>query len=206
MVLGLVSYASAATISFTMDQVTLKTNGKADDYGNPEIEGFTYDIIDAVTSKEAGQTVPSYNNSNADLRVYADGTMTLSTTDGTNFENIVFTIPSSGNGQKRLAAITASEGAVTLDNSAWTVTWTGSASEVTFTVGTKSDWGTESGKAGRFVVSAMEVTTGGAGIERSETPVISPESTTFGDDGMLVTISAAAGASIYYTLDGTTPT
>ena len=206
MVLGLVSYASAATISFTMDQVTLKTTGVTDNYGNPEIEGFTYDIIDAVASIGAGQTVPSYNNSNADLRVYADGTMTLSTTDGTNFENIVFTIPSSGNGQKRLAPITASEGAVTLDNSAWTVTWTGSASEVTFTVGAKSDWGTESGKAGRFVVSAMEVTTGGAGIERSETPVISPESTTFGDDGMLVTISAAAGASIYYTLDGTTPT
>ena len=206
MVLGLVSYASAATISFTMDQVTLKTTGVTDNYGNPEIDGFTYDIIDAVTSIESGSSVPSYNNSNADLRVYANGTMTLSTTDGTNFENIVFTIPSSGNGQKRLAPITASEGAVTLDNSAWTVTWTGSASEVTFTVGAKSDWGTESGKAGRFVVSAMEVTTGGAGIERSETPVISPESTTFGDDGMLVTISAAAGASIYYTLDGTTPT
>ena len=206
MVLGLVSYASAATISFTMDQVTLKTTGVTDNYGNPEIDGFTYDIIDAVTSIESGSSVPSYNNSNADLRVYANGTMTLSTTDGTNFENIVFTIPSSGNGQKRLAPITASEGAVTLDNSAWTLTWTGSASEVTFTVGAKSDWGTESGKAGRFVVSAMEVTTGGAGIERSETPVISPESTTFGDDGMLVTISAAAGASIYYTLDGTTPT
>lgn len=206
MVLGLVSYASAATISFTMDQVTLKTTGVTDNYGNPEIDGFTYDIIDAVTSIESGSSVPSYNNSNADLRVYANGTMTLSTTDGTNFENIVFTIPSSGNGQKRLAPITASEGAVTLDNSAWTLTWTGSASEVTFTVGEKSDWGTESGKAGRFVVSAMEVTTGGAGIERSETPVISPESTTFGDDGMLVTISAAAGASIYYTLDGTTPT
>ena len=50
MVLGLVSYASAATISFTMDQVTLKTNGKADNNGNPEIDGFTYDIIDAVLS------------------------------------------------------------------------------------------------------------------------------------------------------------
>ena len=206
MVLGLVSYATAGTISFTMDQVTLKTTGVTDKYGNPEIEGFTYDIIDAVTSIGAGQTVPSYNNSSADLRVYADGTMTLSTTDGTNFENIVFTIPSSGNGQKRLASITASEGAVTLDNSAWTVTWTGSASEVTFTVSNKSDWGTETGKAGRFVVSAMEVTTGGAGIERSETPVISPEETTFSDEGVAVTISAAAGAKIYYTLDGTNPT
>lgn len=206
MVLGLVSYATAGTISFTMDQVTLKTTGVTDKYGNPEIEGFTYDIIDAVTSIGAGQTVPSYNNSDADLRVYADGTMTLSTTDGTNFENIVFTIPSSGNGQKRLASITASEGTVTLDNSAWTVTWTGSASEVTFTVAAKSDWGTETGKAGRLAFSAMEVTTGGAGIERSAEPVISPEETTFSDEGVAVTISAAAGAKIYYTLDGTNPT
>lgn len=206
MVLGLVSYATAGTISFTMDQVTLKTTGVTDKYGNPEIEGFTYDIIDAVTSIGAGQTVPSYNNSSADLRVYADGTMTLSTTDGTNFENIVFTIPSSGNGQTRMGAITTSTGEVVLDKTAWTLTWTGNASEVTFTVSNKAEWGTETGKAGRFVVSAMEVTTGGAGIERSETPVISPEETTFSDEGVAVTISAAAGAKIYYTLDGTNPT
>ena len=206
MVLGLVSYATAGTISFTMDQVTLKTTGVTDNYGNPEIEGFTYDIIDAVTSIGAGQTVPSYNNSNADLRVYADGTMTLSTTDGTNLENIVFTIPSSGNGQTRMGAITTSTGEVVLDKTAWTLTWTGNASEVTFTVSNKAEWGTETGKAGRFVVSAMEVTTGGAGIERSETPVISPEETTFSDEGVAVTISAAAGAKIYYTLDGTNPT
>lgn len=206
MVLGLVSYATAGTISFTMDQVTLKTTGVTDKYGNPEIEGFTYDIIDAVTSIGAGQTVPSYNNSSADLRVYADGTMTLSTTDGTNFENIVFTIPASGNGQTRMGAITTSTGEVVLDKTAWTLTWTGNASEVTFTVSNKADWGTETAKAGRFVVSAMEVTTGGAGIERSETPVISPEETTFSDEGVAVTISAAAGAKIYYTLDGTNPT
>ena len=206
MVLGLVSYASAATISFTMDQVTLKTNGKADNNGNPEIDGFTYDIIDAVLSKEAGQTAPCYNNSNKDVRVYADGTLKFSTTDGTILDKIVITIPESGNSHKRMAPITASVGNIDFDDSAWILTWTGSASEVTLTVGNKAEWGTETTKPGRIVISAMEVTTSGQGIERSETPVISPESTTFGDDGMLVTISAAAGASIYYTLDGTTPT
>ena len=206
MVLGLVSYASAATISFTMDQVTLKTNGKADNNGNPEIDGFTYDIIDAVLSKEAGQTAPCYNNSNKDVRVYADGTLKFSTTDGTILDKIVITIPESGNSHKRMAPITASVGNIDFDDSAWILTWTGSASEVTLTVGNKAEWGTETTKPGRIVISAMEVTTSGQGMERSAAPVISPESTTFGDDGMLVTISAAAGASIYYTLDGTTPT
>lgn len=206
MVLGLVSYASAATISFTMDQVTLKTNGKADNNGNPEIDGFTYDIIDAVLSKEAGQTAPCYNNSNKDVRVYADGTLKFSTTDGTILDKIVITIPESGNSHKRMAPITASVGNIDFDDSAWILTWTGSASEVTLTVGNKAEWGTETTKPGRIVISAMEVTTSGQGLERSAAPVISPESTTFGDDGMLVTISAAAGASIYYTLDGTTPT
>ena len=206
MVLGLVSYASAATISFTMDQVTLKTNGKADNNGNPEIDGFTYDIIDAVLSKEAGQTAPCYNNSNKDVRVYAEGTLKLSTTDGTILDKIVITIPESGNSHKRMAPITASVGNIDFDDSAWILTWTGSASEVTLTVGNKAEWGTETTKPGRIVISAMEVTTSGQGLERSAAPVISPESTTFGDDGMLVTISAAAGASIYYTLDGTTPT
>ena len=189
-----------------MDQVTLKTNGKADNNGNPEIDGFTYDIIDAVLSKEAGQTAPCYNNSNKDVRVYADGTLKFSTTDGTILDKIVITIPESGNSHKRMAPITASVGNIDFDDSAWILTWTGSASEVTLTVGNKAEWGTETTKPGRIVISAMEVTTSGQGLERSAAPVISPESTTFGDDGMLVTISAAAGASIYYTLDGTTPT
>lgn len=206
MLLGLVSYATAGTISFTMDQVTLKENGVTDDYGNPEITGFTYDVIDVALSKQSGSSEPAYNNSNADIRLYANGTMTLTTTDGTSFEKIIFTIPSKGNGQTRLAAITASTGDVALDNTAWTVTWTGNASEITLTLSDRAEWGSETSKAGRLVFTAMEVTTSGQGIERSAEPVISPEETTFGDDGVAVTIAAADGAKIYYTLDGTNPT
>ena len=206
MVLGLVSYATAGTISFTMDQVTL-TNPETDQYGNSNIDGFSYEFFSASLSKESGSSEPSYNKNSKEIRLYGNGTMTMSTTDGKALEKIVFTIPSgNGKGQTQTGKITASAGDVVLDKEAWTLTWTGNASEVTLTVSDRAEWGTDTSKAGRFVISAMEVTTGGAGIERSETPVISPESTTFGDDGMLVTISAAAGASIYYTLDGTTPT
>ena len=205
MVLGLVSYATAGTISFTMDQVTLKESGSYDSNNNPIITGFTFENIDANINSGSNNTNVIYSNSGKDVRLYADQTLTISTTDGTNLTNIVFTI--STNGKKRLTDMTVNTGTCVSNGAdTWTVVWNGEAPSVTFTVGATSTLGTESGKAGRLAFSAMEVTTGGAGIERSETPVISPESTTFGDDGMLVTISAAAGASIYYTLDGTTPT
>ena len=205
MVLVLDSYASAATISFTMDQVTLKESGSYDSSNNPIITGFSFENIDADINSGANDTNVIYSNSGKDVRIYADQALTISTTDGTNLTNIVFTI--SSNGKKRLTDMTVNTGTCVSNGAdTWTVVWNGEAPSVTFTVGATSTHGTESGKAGRLAFSAMEVTTGGAGIERSETPVISPESTTFGDDGMLVTISAAAGASIYYTLDGTTPT
>lgn len=205
MVLGLVSYATAGTISFTMDQVTLKESGSYDSNNNPIITGFTFENIDANINSGSNNTNVIYSNSGKDVRLYADQTLTISTTDGTNLTNIVFTI--STNGKKRLTDMTVNTGTCVSNGAdTWTVVWNGEAPSVTFTVGATSTLGTESGKAGRLAFSAMEVTTGGAGIERSETPVISPEETTFSDEGVAVTISAAAGAKIYYTLDGTNPT
>lgn len=205
MVLGLVSYATAGTISFTMDQVTLKESGSYDSNNNPIITGFTFENIDANINSGSNNTNVIYSNSGKDVRLYADQALTISTTDGTNLTNIVFTI--STNGKKRLTDMTVNTGTCVSNGAdTWTVVWNGEAPSVTFTVGATSTLGTESGKAGRLAFSAMEVTTGGAGIERSETPIISPEETTFSDEGVAVTISAAAGAKIYYTLDGTNPT
>ena len=205
MVLGLVSYATAGTISFTMDQVTLKESGSYDSNNNPIITGFTFENIDANINSGSNKTNVIYSKSGKDVRLYANQALTVSTTDGTNLTNIVFTI--SSNGKKRLTDMTVNTGTCVSNGAdTWTVVWNGEASSVTFTVGATSTLGTESGKAGRLAFSAMEVTTGGAGIERSETPVISPEETTFSDEGVAVTISAAAGAKNYYTLDGTNPT
>ena len=204
MVLGLVSYATAGTISFTMDQVTLKESGSYDSNNNPIITGFTFENIDANINSGSNKTNVIYSKSGKDVRLYANQALTVSTTDGTNLTNIVFTI--SSNGKKRLTDMTVNTGTCVSNGAdTWTVVWNGEAPSVTFTVGATSTLGTESG-AGRLAFSAMEVTTGGAGIERSETPVISPEETTFSDEGVAVTISAAAGAKIYYTLDGTNPT
>ncbi|MBQ1268481.1 MAG: hypothetical protein IIY03_03200, partial [Muribaculaceae bacterium] len=182
MVLGLVSYATAGTISFTMDQVTLKESGSYDPNNNPIITGFTFENIDANINSGSNKTNVIYSKSGKDVRLYANQALTVSTTDGTNLTNIVFTI--SSNGKKRLTDMTVNTGTCVSNGAdTWTVVWNGEASSVTFTVGATSTLGTESG-AGRLAFSAMEVTTGGAGIERSETPVISPEETTFSDEGV----------------------
>lgn len=206
--LGCISFASAETISFTMDQVSLD-QVDVDKSNNPVINGFSYGVIDAtIDSGENTGTKIIYSNSGKDVRVYANQILTISTTDGSNMTEIVFTI--SDNGKKRLADMSVNTGSCVSNGAdAWTVVWTGNASSVSFTVGASTTVGTESGKAGRLAFKAMNITTDGEGggvvVEKSATPVISPESQTF-SEAVAVTISAAEGATIYYTLDGTTPT
>ncbi len=205
--LGFISYASAETISFTMDQVTLD-QVDSDKSGNPVIDGFSYGIIDAtIESGENTGTKIIYSNSGKDVRVYANQILTISTTDGSNMTEIVFTI--SDNGKKRLSDMSVNTGSCVSNGAdTWTVVWSGEASSVSFTVGATATVGTESGKAGRLSFKAMDVTTtgeGGSVVEKSAAPVISPASQTF-TEAVAVTISAAEGATIYYTLDGTTPT
>ena len=73
---------------------------------------------------------------------------------------IVFNI--SAQGKKRLAPITASTGTIATQASGDTkVTWTGSATSVTFTVGAKADYGTEPDKAGQLDFTSVDITAGG---------------------------------------------
>ena len=111
-----------------------------------------------VMMKETGSTAPAINATANDARVYAKGTVTVSTT-GDNMTTIVFNV--SSNGHKRLAEITADNGTVVVDNTNWTVTWTGDASSVVFTVGDKGVYGSESTKAGQLCFDNIEIYTNG---------------------------------------------
>jgi len=100
---------------------------------------------------------PTVNASSGDFRSYAKATVTISTT-GKAMTKIVFNLSSQG--QKRLTDITASVGTVaTQAVGDKTVTWTGSAKEVTFTVGEKAVYGSDGeSKAGQFDFNDVVIT------------------------------------------------
>lgn len=143
--------------------------------------------------KNNGSNNPTVNATAGDLRIYAKGTLTISTKK--TMTAIVFKISSQG--KKRLTDITASTGKVSIDASAWTVTWTGSASEVSFTVGDKATYGTDGDtKAGQFDIdSPIQVTTSDDGVF-VPAPVITPATGTY-TEPQTVTITAQDGCEIW---------
>ena len=120
--------------------------------------GFTF---------EAGGsgTAAAYNTTGKDARYYAGNTLTISCTN--EMTKIVFKL--STQGLKRLAPITASEGEIATQTAGdETVTWTGKATSVTFTVGEKADYGTDgNAKAGQLDFTSVDITTGGGGSSYS---------------------------------------
>ena len=116
---------------------------------------YTSGVFMVTAEKKDGTTKPTVNASYNDLRAYAKNTVTISSNAIIN--KIVFNLSSAG--LKRLAEITASEGTVADQASGDTVvTWTGSASSVTFTVGDSAVYGTDgASKAGQLDVSSIDV-------------------------------------------------
>ena len=128
-----------------------------------------------TTAKNDGQTAPTFNAKGKDYRVYAKGTLAISATN--DMTKIEFTISTAG--LKRLAEITPSTGTVAEQSVVASdakegdvlVTWTGSAKEVTFTVGEKSVYGTDgAAKAGQFDFVKLVITGGGKYEAGGDTP------------------------------------
>ena len=120
-----------------------------------DVDGFTLTAL-----KNSGSTAPTYNANSKDVRVYAKGSLTLTATNA--MSTIVFNI--SAQGKKRLAPITASVGTITTQTTEdEMVTWSGNATEVTFTVGDKADYGSDgSAKAGQLCFTSITVVSGTA--------------------------------------------
>lgn len=126
------------------------------------------------------------------IRAYAGTTMTLSAPDGYTISAISF----KGSNAKKLNECTVSTG--TLDVASATASnfsWAGEDQSVSFTF------------AGTYRVKSLEITftTSGSVAPAAEAPVFTPESCGFTGQ-QAVTLTAAEGAKIYYTLDGTNPT
>ena len=138
-------------ITLAIGAETDNTNGNATYAYAIEVEGFSL-----VANKGAGQTHPTFNDSYRDARIYAKGSITL--TAPKNLTSIVFNL--STQGKKRLAPISASVGAIATQASGDAiVVWTGNASEVTFTVGEKANYGSDgSSNAGQLCFENIVVT------------------------------------------------
>lgn len=126
--------------------------------GNKEV-GYmaTSGTFTFIAVKNDGGTAPAFNANGKDLRMYAKNSFTVANSAG-NMTKIVFIISSQG--KKRLTEITASTGTIAAQALGdETVTWTGNAAEVTFTVGEKAVYGSDGeSKAGQFDFTSLVIT------------------------------------------------
>ena len=115
--------------------------------------GYTF-----ATGKNGGSSNPTYNRTGRDVRLYAKNQITISASS--TITQIVFNL--STQGEKRLAPIKASEGTIATQNLGdKKVTWTGSATSVTFTVGGNATYGSDgASKAGQLCFTSVDITSG----------------------------------------------
>ncbi len=169
-------------------QTTITWSAANQGYENSEvIESVVFD--DNVTGEFFAGTnsnAPKYYNTGSAIRCYGGNYFTISTSLG-NLTEIVITF-GQGDGSND---ITTDVGDYTNG------TWSGEAQSVTFTIG---------GTTGHRRFASFEITyvTSATSVAM---PTFSPASgTTFGDEGLSVTISQANNKPVYYTIDGTAPT
>lgn len=168
-------------VELTKDDAAFSLTGSAN--------GYT-----VVAKKGEGSTsTPVYNATAQDMRVYAKGTVTI--TSDEPFNEVVFAI--SEQGLKRQAPITADCGEVAAqtagDN---TVTWTSEegVTSVTFTVGEKADYGSDgAAKAGQLCFNYIDITPAAPATSGTLQLVAHNE------DGYWATFSAKTDAFIKYT-------
>lgn len=167
--------------------------------GTAWAEDFTLSSANEVTqngitisfAKGSGGTAPAWYS--AGLRLYASNTITISSSN--TITGITFNWEKQGS--KAFASATANVGTYSHPTAAGTGTWTGSANEVVFTIGS----------SGQLQLNTLSVTvsSGGSVTPTCATPTFSPVAGAV-VSGTEVTISSTEGATIYYTTNGTTPT
>lgn len=143
----LVLVSAAVMAQTTVDFTKLK-------WSNPLVQSpYTFSA-----DKNNGSTAPTQNTNSKDIRLYANNSLTISTSSG-KICKIVFHI--STNGLKQWADFTPNNGSVTVSKEKQTATWENAegATSVTFTVGAKCKYGTAAAtKAGQFFFNSVDIT------------------------------------------------
>ena len=159
-----VSVAATASFNAASKEVTVNVEAPgihkivASDFfsANSNDINFLTGEYSVSTTKGTGSNGPSYVANDKDIRLYKGNTITIKNRTA-HVTKIIFNL--SAQGKKRLAPITASVGTVTAQQVGDTqVEWTGDASEVTFTVGDKADYGSDgSSQAGQLDFTSISV-------------------------------------------------
>ncbi len=178
-VLAIGAWAAEETI-----ELTAAAQGYNDQQLVTSVEG---DVVTLTFDQANSATAPAYYSNGDAVRLYNGGTMKVSAS-GKTMTKIVFVYELNG-------SATVSVTPATYDAS--TKTWTGSATEVVMTAGT----------AKHVRISKVTVTyeDGDSPVVTVATPVIAGE-TPFAESTQVTITCATTGASIYYTIDGATPT
>lgn len=157
--LFLFAFVLAAVNMVAQNEVVIKWAGADAWTAGDGTLALTQAPFTVTLAKAEATNAPIINGKSNDARVYAKGTVNV-VTKGENMTQIVFGL--SAQGVKRLTKITASVGEVVESADAKTVTWTGAAKDVTFTVGEKADLGSDgAAKAGQLCFDNIIVVAGG---------------------------------------------
>lgn len=157
--LFLFAFVLAAVNMVAQNEVVIKWAGADAWTAGDGTLALTQAPFTVTLAKAEATNAPIINDKSNDARVYAKGTVNV-VTKGENMTQIVFGL--SAQGVKRLTKITASVGEVVESADSKTVTWTGAAKDVTFTVGEKADLGSDgAAKAGQLCFDNITVVAGG---------------------------------------------
>lgn len=157
--LFLFAFVLAAVNMVAQNEVVIKWAGADAWIAGDGTLALTQAPFTVTLAKAEASNAPIINDKLNDARVYAKGAVNV-VTKGENMTQIVFGL--SAQGVKRLTKITASVGEVVESADAKTVTWTGAAKDVTFTVGEKADLGSDgAAKAGQLCFDNITVVAGG---------------------------------------------
>ena len=122
--------------------------------------------LSVTTSKGTGYTNPAYNTTSGDLRIYANGTITISSTDTAHITSIVFDL--SYQGQQQLAKLTSTNGTISQASGPAEASWSGYTNSVTFTVGSKALFGSKPDDNGQLCFLSLHITTTAAGSDEDD--------------------------------------
>lgn len=157
----------------------------------------TADGLTFTFQKNSGSTNPAWNGGSSELRLYAKGSLTI-TSSTSRVTKVVYEYVVNKNRNGKFPNVDGVEG--TTNKGTWTEstkTWEDADGDTEITLST-------SGEAGNLGFKSITVTLESGAAASVAKPVIEGE-TSFYDETEVTLSCTTEGAKIYYTLDGTEP-